>query len=66
LLGTNEHEDGDYICSIVCGDSEIVSTGIVKGGNVQAAKQAVEIWMEEKAKIVRGAVERALTSTDHG
>jgi hypothetical protein len=54
------YRDGDYICSIICGDTEIVTTGIVEGGTVDAAKRAVEQWMEEKAKIIRVAVDLAL------
>jgi hypothetical protein len=54
------YNDGDYICSIVCGDCDIVSTGIIGAGSVDAAKRAVEAWMNEWAKVIRGAVEQAL------
>lgn len=56
------YRDGDYICSIVCGEDEIISTGIIRAPSVEAAKRAVEDWMNEKAKIIRAAVERALKS----
>lgn len=55
------YNDGDYICSIVCGDTDIVSTGIVEAGSVDAAKRAVEEWMTERAKFIRSAVEQALS-----
>lgn len=57
------YPDGDYICSIHCGDDELIATGIMCAGSVEAAKKACETWMDEKAKIIRTAVETALINS---
>lgn len=54
------YPDGSYACSIYIGETEIVSTDILKADSVEAAKSGCERWMEEKGKIIRAAVEAAL------
>lgn len=55
------YRDGDYVCSVYIGEDEIVSTGIMSAGSVDAAKAACEAWMQEKATAIRAAVVAALT-----
>lgn len=55
------YPDGDYACSIYIGDTPIIETGIKSAGSVDAAKAECEHWMAEKGKIIRAAVEVALT-----
>ena len=50
------YPDGDYMCSINCGSDELLSTKILSAGSVEDAKKACEVWMDEKAKIIRAAV----------
>lgn len=58
------YPDGDYICSVYCGKDQLLSTSVMSAGSVDAAKKACEAWMQEKAKIIRAAVEKALDEED--
>jgi len=52
--------DGDYMCTIYCGDTALARTEILKGGTVDEAKAKVEQWMDTKARIIHAAVVAAL------
>lgn len=57
------YPNGSYICVISIGANEIIRTDVLKAGSVDEAKQRCETWMEEKATLIRSAVQAALSKT---